>query len=187
MSDEQVPTPKLNWQEQLAAKIVENQFLTESFRQQMNNAFSNQLSGKKHATVESKVEELKERVGLNIYLQQKTAQEAQSTEIFARFSSQIKDKILQFIKNVIQSYYGSITVPAIQEEIINTFKTDGIQPQDVNNAAVAKMISDIILQEKSKYPQRNVDYQNMGKNLQTQNNDDPANSDFFHSIMPKNK
>jgi hypothetical protein len=146
----------------------------------------------RHATVEGIVQEMQERTGLKEYLrrmsskdeQRKIAQQVVDT-IFSEVNPKTKNAILNFITNRIETHRGLVAIPAIQEEILSTFRREGLQPQDVNNELVAKYISDCIVAERRKNPTEEQTDLNIGRGVGVQDMEDGdnSNSDFFKGLL----
>lgn len=146
------------------------------------------IGGKPH-TVESKVQELQERVGLKEYLNRTTQKTAQATEepaLFPNLDEKTRNSILTLIRNKIKTHHGQISIPAVQHEVLSIFQNQGVTPQDINTPAVAKFINQIIIEENQISPPSNLDNPNIGKGVGVIDIDDDtnANSDFFKGLMP---
>lgn len=145
------------------------------------------------SSVEKIVQDMQKRTGLNEYLKRhstieeaktKTAQEV-SNDVFAHLDPKLKESILSLIKNKIQTAHGNISIPAIQHEILSIFQTQGVQPKDINTQEVAKVISDLLLEETGKNPGDSVDNYNLGRGVGvTEDDDNNSNSDFFKGLLP---
>lgn len=137
-----------------------------------------------HHTVESKVKEMQDRTGLTEYLKRAADESATNkNDIFAKFGPQMKQDIISFCKNRISSYRGQIAIPAVQEDLLSSFRQQGLQPQDVYTEDVARFINNLIMDEQKLNPPTNNNSSDLGlldKNL----DDDSDNNDFFKSIMP---
>lgn len=161
----------------------------------------NSIVGNKprHSNVESLVQEMQERTGLKEYLQRNSASQTQSKVaalpeqnekkvILENLNNKLREKIINFIKNRIETHRGLVSLPAIQEEIISTFKNEGAQPQDINNPEVANFINQVIIDERRKTPSLDTNDGNLGRGVGVQEmDDDGANSDFFRGLMPATK
>lgn len=150
-----------------------------SFLDQINSILSPKQS------VEGKIQDYHEKTGLKEYLEKNKI----ASEILSSLNSDTKDKILTFIKNKITSNRGLVSLPALQEELLNTFKTQGVSPDEIHDPVLSKYISDQILEEKKKFPDMQLDHSNLGKaDLDVGNvSDYGKNEDFFTSLMPTNK
>jgi hypothetical protein len=143
---------------------------------------------RKNATVAEVVNQYQELTGLKSYLQSiyhptiKQAQDASA--IFANVKPDIKEKILAFVKNRVEAYKGFVSILAIQEELLNSFRADGLLPQDVYDRTVSEYLFQQIEQEKSKHP-NNENTNLVGKRWHDSFEDEGANNDFFHNLEPK--
>ncbi len=174
----------------VSAVEVARQREHQSIVDQINSIVGNRS---RHATVESVVQEMQERTGLKEYLRRvsvstpgsyKRAQQVVDN-IFSTVNIKVKDAILNFIKNKIEAHHGMIAIPAIQDEILSTFKRDGLQSQDVNNELVSKYINECLIAEKRKNPITDQFDSNLGKGTEVKDtsNADSDTSDFFKSLL----
>jgi len=133
------------------------------------------VGNKKQSSAEEKLNSYKERTGLAQF--QRTAQ-AQNLEI----PQHLQDKIVQFLKNRIETFKGHISLLSLQEELLKVFSKEGLQKSEVDNPTFAKFISDMILEEQAKTPKMQMD-SNLGKTYTPTDDNDPENTDFFHAMM----
>jgi len=132
-------------------------------------------------TVESKVKELQDRIGLTEYLQRMASAPGESN-IFGKFGPQTQQNMLDFCRNKINEAKGYISVPALLYDLCNTFGQQGLQPGDVdNNKNVEQYLNKLILEQIKLYPAENPS--NLGKS-DTGNDDANNNADFFKNLMP---
>jgi hypothetical protein len=81
-----------------------------------------------------------------------------------------------------------VSLPALQEELLNTFKTQGVSPDEIHDPVLSKFISDQILAEKQKFPEKQLDNSQLGKSdVDVGSVSDRKNDDFFASLMPATK
>lgn len=132
------------------------------------------VGNRKESSAEEKLNSYKERTGLAQF--QRIAQ-FQNSEI----PQHLQDKIVQFLKNRIETFKGHISLLSLQEELLKVFSKEGLEKSEVDNPSFAKFISDMILQEQSKTPKMESD-SNLGKSYNSDDND-PENTDFFHAMM----
>lgn len=153
-------------------------------RNQMTPSMSDQISsilfGPK-GTVESKVQELQERTGLKAFLSQ--AQDG-SLNFLPNLNPELKNKIINFIKNKVNTHHGLISVPAIQEEVFNTFRNEGLSPQDVEAPDFNRYISNSILELQQHAP--NNDFSQLGKGVGDSDLNEAMteNQDFWAGCQP---
>ena len=166
------------------------------------NQISSLVSNKpRHATVESVVEEMRERTGLNSYLNRSSSDgsvkkkaEEEGPElnieiVLPESLAQYKDcaeDISNFVINTIDNMHGQgVTIPQIQHDIIHLFgKKFGVLPQDVLNDQVAKYINDCILSSASKYNFTVEHNPNIGVGVGRSEVEDDDNRDAFAVLMP---
>ena len=90
---------------------------------------------------------------------------------------------------MIANDYGQVTVPGIQDEILSQYGSAGIQPQDIENKRVAEFISDLITAEQRQTPSTDLSVEDIGKGvgiIDVEDNDE-ANTDFYHGLMPNSE
>ncbi|HVI40981.1 MAG TPA: hypothetical protein VM577_09995 [Anaerovoracaceae bacterium] len=148
----------------------------------------------RHSSVETAVQDYQERTGLKEYLKrqsspQDSAKKTANVQAFQNLDPRVRDNIINFIKNRIETHRGLVPLPAIQEEILSTFRNEGLQPQDVNNDEVAKLISQAIIDERQKNPESDMNNVNLGRGVgvKDMDDDDGSNSDFFRGLLPVNQ
>lgn len=140
-----------------------------------------------HATVESKVQEMQERTGLTAYLQSMASMTPEEgaqkiLDVFAQFGPKMQEDLMNFCKNKIAAHRGQISIPAIQHDLLATFRQHGIQPQDVNNEDVARCISGLIVDELKMNPPTDVSSTELGK-VDNLEEDDNESADFFKGLQ----
>ena len=139
-------------------------------------------------TVESKVKELQERIGLTDYLKRaemiSAINKKAAGDPFERLGPQMKDDIINYCKNRISGHRGQIAYPALQEDIIKTFKQYGVTPQDVETDDVAHCLDKMITDELLLNPKSEVGQQNLGKIDTSEDKDSTENTDFFKGMTP---
>lgn len=185
------PSTSTDWLDRFAQTLKQQEAKTavEVSRQQSMFDQINSIMGNKpiHATVESKVQDLQERTGLKAFLQitsSGTAAKVAQVSLFPNINEDLKNKIFHFIRNLVETHRGLVPVPAIQEEILNTFRLQGVQTQDINAPEVAKFISDIILEVRQKNPSTESNVSEIGRGVGVSIEDDGSNSDFFKGLLP---
>lgn len=164
------------------------------------NQISNMVSDKpRHATVDSIVNEMRERTGLDDYLKRISAKsadikknlkvEANKTESsLPKSLSKYKncsDDIINYINNTIENSHGmGVTIPQLQHDILHTFgKRHGLETQDVLNDEVAKYINDCIVAAQSHIvPEEHNPH--IGAGVGRTETDDADNNDAFAILMP---
>lgn len=203
------PGDRIDWLDSLAQDLARNETSTdpksavEVARARNNQSIIDQINSivgnkPRHSSVEGVVQEMQERTGLKEYIKRMSSTEQQDKVaaipneevkkkiIFEKFGPAIREKIINFVKNRIATHRGRVPLPAIQDEIINTFRNDGVQPQDVNNPEVAGFINQVIIDERRNTPSLDVNDVNLGRGVgvQDMDDDDGSNSDFFRGLLP---
>ena len=164
---------------------------------QVNNVIRNP---KRYATVDDAVKDMRQRTGLEDYLQKIkqadiTAQKKRAFEIVAFINSseeipEILSKydncqnIISYINNVIENKHGlGVSVPQIQDDILRYFSPKCcISAQEIYDESVMRYISNIILKAKAKIgPSANNP--NIGLGVGKEEGND--NDDMFSLCMPK--
>lgn len=152
--------------------------------QSMHEQISSIVGDSTHATVESKVQDMQERTGLTAYLQSMaTDQHVQKAmNVFAQFGPKMQEDLMNFCRNKIAAHRGQISIPALQHDLLATFRQHGIQPQDVNNEEVARCISGLIVDELKMNPPADVSSPDLGK-VDNLEEDDNESADFFKGLQ----
>lgn len=188
-------TSRVDWLDAFADSIERSPELksatqANSIYDQINRAIGN---SHKHATVEAVVKEYISNIGLENYLKtlahNQIVAQAQHTqmvdvnEVLKGTEPQLKEDILTFIKNRVETYKGFVSALEIQEEIYSSFK-DKIEPNQVYDRHLVKLINQLLEQEQARHPtEMNKD---LGKsNYQSSEEATPENTDFFHNLAPK--
>lgn len=201
------PGDKIDWLDRFAQemeskeKAAQPKSAVEVARNRNQKSYLDQISSimgnkSKHYTVESIVQEMQDRTGLKEYLRRQSSQYITEKKIanvnsnapFGNLDQKLRDSILNFIKNIVETHRGLVPLPAIQEEVLSTFRNAGIQPQDVNNDEVARHISQVMIDERKKNPESDVNNVNLGRGVGVKDmEDDGSNSDFFKGLLPVNQ
>ena len=161
-----------------------------------------------YATVDDAVRDMQERTGLGEYLKRvsnklkadKTASEIASeidgkleecdnlaeNSAFKDLSPKLKESIINYCMNKISTHRGQVTVPDVQHDVLMTFKSSGLQPQDVNCEPVARLISGMILKEQQTSPAKDENNLNMGLGVGRDDIDpnDSDNQDWMKLMTP---
>ena len=180
------------------ARVRDQQAQDYSILNQISRSVSNKSV---HATVDSKVEELCERTGLNEYLKRlssddsklKVKAEASEPDVqitvnlpesLAKYKNCSED-IINYIKNTIENMHGTgATIPQMQHDVLHMFsKRHGIDTEDVLNDEVAKYINDCIISSQSGMaPETHNPH--IGAGVGRTEREDDENRDAFSGLMP---
>jgi hypothetical protein len=204
----------VQWEKTSSATAVEAARLRQSETDYYSQISSIVSGKKKHATVDSIVKEYQELTGLKQYLKTlaekedaskdniKTAQDMspsngtvinnsvvmisvdESDELGLDVSDVLKEKIKSFVNNKVNSYYGHISIPAIQDDLLKSLKNDGLEAYHVYDSKLSKFIGKCLESYNKNHPRTtNVDG-NLGKAI-IEIEDDGSNRDFLHSLQKK--
>lgn len=147
---------------------------------------------------ESAVQELQERVGLKEYIKRFSSTTDKATQpqhkndlhkVFQGFPEDLIENIENFIFNKIEgTHHGHIQVPAIVEDVKNTFKE--VQPHHVNDFTFQNYVNNVILESQKRNPEKKENNHNIGRGVglsdeSTTNNN--GGGDFFEGIMTARK
>lgn len=171
-------SPTSSWLTEFAAEWEKKATVTavEAARQRQIDAdFYSQISSivggnKKHATVESIVEEYQELTGLKKYLKTlaekeqsvsdnvKTAQDNSKVELeveegsfLSNLSPELQKSIKTLVENKIKGYNGFVSIPAIQDELLRSLKNKGLEAVDVYNAEMVNFIGQHVKEYEKNY------------------------------------
>lgn len=166
-----------------------------SLLDQISSIMSRQ--SRQSSSVEDKVQEYQDKIGLKEYLRRMSAHEEDRKKIaqedsmgelpknFDKFSDKIKNDIKTFIRNKCKTHHGNIQVPALVEEVSRTFRQMGVQPQDVNDMQFEKFVSDQISIAKAHSPSVDEHNVNLGLGVGVDNGSvDSSNLDIFEGLTP---
>lgn len=177
-----------NWFEAfLQAEAAQGKTAVEAARsrqQSVLDQLSAILMGPSFTSVEAKVEELAERSGLKAFWQAK--QGGINIDILPSAPDSLREDIKTFISNKVESFHGLIAIPAIQEEVFQTFRGKGVSAEDLEAPEFKKFISDIILSTRKNQP-TGQDHQGQlgkGESLSDLNEAITQNQDFWAGCMP---
>lgn len=161
------------------------------------------MNGKsKYPSVQAAVDDMKNRSGLTAYLDKMNKVSNEDPSIVKKTASDNNGaidkkitmspiifskcpKVRDTARNYIQSTRGNLPVPAIIDKIRSIHSGDVSEAKDWEDDKLIRAISRMNLEEKSKAHPGNEDYNNLGKEDDTNDSDiDPSNMDAFHSLTP---
>lgn len=157
----------------------------------ITDQISSVISGKsKFSTVEDAVAHYQERTGLAAYLNQIHA----GTDLVKKKASQDEIEIPEllikfpeikfFIDNIVKTRHGLIHIPAIQNDIADIYKRQGITDSDIHSTELMKYISDVISKCQSTLSDSDQTRMGDGVGLDKGDAHDSANSDAFGFATP---
>lgn len=183
-----VNNKRINWLDSFADNYEniskEQKLQSSSYLDQLKSIIDNNYSSPKHATVESKVNEYKERIGLNKLNQlkviKKASEQVSEDKILLDIPEDLKEKIIIFINNKCKSTEGRLPVAAILDEILSLFSQDGLS----TNVLADKNLISYIKNKNDEYKKEiNNDFRHLGLDNVSHQEDDGSNSDFFHNFQ----
>jgi hypothetical protein len=169
----------------------------ESLFDQINSIMNGSQS--KYKTVESKVDDMKERSGLKAYLDkmsseknvEKTASAADENDAFVKQVDMTPIVIKKFpsIKNSIENYIrdskGNLPIPAIIGKIRSIHKKDVSNEKDWEDDNLIRFVSRLNLMAKQNNPVSFQENNNLGGyDYSDSSDEDNSNSDAFKSLQP---
>lgn len=173
---------------------------SQSYLQQIVNIIGNPP---RYATVEDAVQDMRERTGLNAYLDKmKTADNGESKKKVNKSASEkcvlpeslskykdVAEDIENFVQNNINNTHGlASTVPQLQYDILSVFGLRyGIESQDVMNHEVAKYLNDCILEAQKNLNSSNKIPASIGDGVGRVDVDDYDDQDAWSGFMPAGK
>lgn len=169
----------------LQATVVRKQ---SGFYEEISQMFGGQKQ--KYNSVQAAVDDMITRTGLQSYLQNISAQQKQTKKIANQQSSllsslkpNIRENVFHFIRNKIGDARGKIPIAVLQDELLSTFRNEGLQAEDIYSEELARYINQALIAEHIKNPIKDSVNPNLGKNIQ-ETEDNGANNDFFHGLNP---
>lgn len=195
---------RVDWLDAFARKIEEASKAptnaVESARLRNQNSLVDQISSimsrNGPPSVESKVQDYQDKIGLKEYLRRMSAtnedlqkklaaEESKLPESFLKLPENVQQDIKNFIRNKCETHHGNIQVPALVEEVSKTFRNAGVKPQDVNDMHFEKFISDEIMAAKKRNPSSDEHNSNIGLGVGVDRHEiDSSNSDIFEGLAP---
>lgn len=173
------PEKLVGWLDRFAEDYAKKETIVSQTRKRDAQALIDQINaivGNKQSSVQEKVNSYRERTGLDMF--QRKAQIQNELPI----PQHLQEKVFSYLKNRIETFKGNISLLSLQEELLKVFAREGLQKKEIDNPSFAKIVSNMILEEKKKLP-KNEDYSNLGKNYNSENSNNSDNTDFFHAMM----
>ena len=189
-----VRSERVNWLDQFADSVVKASTITAvevaRNRQQSSSPIyetinSIMMGRSAFSSVDEKVQDMQERTGLKVYLQRVSQEQNKVDKIasegpFGDLDKSLREDIINYSTNVVRTSRGlGVTVPSLQYDILAQFKKRGLQPDDVNNELVAKLLSDLILNEKKLHPTVDEHHMDLGKGVGVSDTSDDADGSCF--------
>ena len=173
------PEKLVGWLDRFAEDYAKKETIVSQTRKRDAQALIDQINaivGNKQSSVQEKINSYRERTGLDMF--QRKAQIQNQLPI----PQHLQEKVFSYLKNRIETFKGNISLLSLQEELLKVFAREGLQKKEIDNPSFAKIVSNMILEEKKKLP-KNEDYSNLGKNYNSENSNNSDNTDFFHAMM----
>jgi hypothetical protein len=196
-----------HWLKQFRKSLEKSAVQPRSTDSSLFDQINSVMNGKsKHQSVESAVEDMKERSGLTAYLNMnkqstieestvKTASdEAEQNNIneddaesdIDKYTPNVLKKrpdIKNTIENCIMDTNGNMSVPAIIEKVRSIHQSDITDSKDWDDDKLTILVSKINLDAKKNNPDNSETYSNLG--MRDHDVDiDASNTDAFHSLIP---
>lgn len=184
------------FEKSLQKSAVQPRSVDSSLFDQINSIMN---GGSKYPTVESAVEDMKNRSGLTAYLDNlnKTSESDNSSAKTATTQNKKEEKdntpiilknrpeILKTIENYVRDTKGNLPVPAIIDKIRSIHQNDVSEAKYWDEDNLIKLISKLNLTAKKNNPDNYKNYNNLGTREVMNNSDiDVSNVDAFHSLNP---
>lgn len=184
---------RVDWLDQFADRLQKQQN-----PQQRSNSFVDEISAmlykqpnvKSPKTVAGIVKDYQDKIGLNDYLKSlqniKQAQNSGIPSSLQNLPRDLQQNIIQYITNKIRTYHGSVSIPAIQTEVLNTFRNQGLSAQDIESSEMAGFINNEIVKELQNHPHaRDMNMSiGLGTGTESVKDNNQANTDAFFHLMP---
>ena len=121
---------RVNWIDSFADSYAKNAVeVSRERNQSLMDQINSIMNTKGQVSMESKLQDLRERTGLNTYLKQ--ASQSSTDVPFQNLPQPLQDKLFSFIDNCISSNNGHVSIPSLQEQLYSTFRTDGVDRKSV--------------------------------------------------------
>lgn len=144
---------------------------------------ANILNPQKH-TVESKVKELQERTGLKLFLEKQSKSNAEkkaNLKSLKETNPELFNILIEFIKNRCETVKGMTSISNIQQEVLNTFRKEGLTTEIVFDSDLVKYIDKCISSNLNTSHDKH-DYIHLSRSVPQADEEDASNTDFFHGI-----
>jgi len=140
-----------------------------------------------HSSVESLVNELRDRVGLTTYLKmsedKEDKQKTASEEVFKDMSDELRNKIITIGKNIISTHRGQLSLPELEHELLE--KVEELDAADIGEDEL-RHLSAMIVEEAKLHPPIKDDIRNIGLGVGIHDDADSSDDDddVFKGLMP---
>lgn len=189
--------PRLpNWMDEFANNLAKQSVESKSkANKSIYDQISSIMGGKsKYPNVEAAVEDMKERSGMNSFLNKLQSQGgSESKKKEAQCCGDHKEvdmfksvpQIKETLDNYIEDTNGNLPIPAIVEKIKSIHKNDVSDDSAWDNKEFLHYVNDKSIETKKKHPSENSSNQGLGKiHHFTDEEIDPSNSDVLHGLNP---
>lgn len=180
---------RVEWLDKFADEYEQRLSAVDIGRARNSQSLSDQISAivsnsPRHATVDSVVKEMQERIGLKDYL--KRISNSNENIKTASIDPELKKKIHDFIKYVIKQQNGFITLPAIQFEVKATFNKD-VDDEILNSEEMLNDTNNLLTEYHRLNPSKYTsDQDNITETMYNSydNKDTSNNNDYFSLLTP---
>jgi hypothetical protein len=174
-------------------KSSEDESIVDLARKRSERSLHDQISyvvtyNPRYSSVESAIREMQKRVGLGDYLNSVSSsnEAGKNKKVAFQENPELKKKVLNFCLNRIKTHGGHIHIPALQEEALAMFKTEGVTSDDVEDESFVRELSSFIVAELEAHPSTDQHSADLGRGVGLDDEDDDnANSDFFRGLTPE--
>jgi hypothetical protein len=190
------PDSEDHWLKQFEKSLQKGAVQSKSVDSSLFDQINSVMNGKsKFPSVAAAVEDMRERSGLTAYLDKVSKNTESDSKKVA--SNQGKKKrvvnlfekcpqIRNTFKNFIDGNKGNSVVPAIIDRVRSIHQNDVSDAKDWDDDNLIREVSEMNLLAKQNNPTGDTNFSNLGVR-DTDSAPDPANSDFFNSLMPASK
>lgn len=199
------PVDENTWLHRFEKSLLKDAVQTRKQDASLFEQINSIMNGKsKFPNVDAAVQDMKERSGLTAYLQKiKQSSNEPSTPSAKKVASaddqSAIDKkvditpvvikkhplIMKTFENYIKSNKGNHAVPAIISHVQSIHQKDCSDAKDWDDDKLIRLVSKLNLSAKADNPESFQNYENLGtRDIGSEIDIDPSNSDAFHSLTP---
>jgi len=188
---EHYSSDRVNWLDEFANKLAkEPQTIVDVSRANSYSSIVDQINSVMtnkpvHATVESVVKDMQERIGLKEYLKVVSNDDGSLKTAQLNIDDNLKKRITDYVKYILNTHHGQISLPAIQYELKTSFDNE-VSDDYLNSSEMINYLNSIILNYQSQntiQEESNYITENMKSDLLSDNNE--SDDDFFKMLSPQ--